>query len=742
MRRACPLVLVVVLALLLTMASADRGRAAADPPAVDVEATEIEFQSAEEPEGHSEAEEPAVGEEAPGAVEEPAAAEEAPGAVEEPAAAEEALGAVEEPAAAEEAPGAVEEPAAAEEAPAVEEPAAAEEAPAVAEPAWADEALGVVEEPAAAEGVPGVAEEESEWRPPAPEDEIGVGEGETGPAEGEELEDRLAVPAPIVSIEVVGNERIAEEEIRQGIQSEVGGPFSEGQVARDRQAVVALGWFQTVSVERESVEDGIRLVFRVTENPVITEVRFEGVSVLGPEELLSVMATQAGRIYNSPLLVEDARAIETLYRSRNYILAMVLEPRMTADGVLTLVIAEGEIEDIRITGNTHTKTYAIRRYIRTQPGEAYNDAKVGRDIAKLNSLGWFETVRRDAEVGTEPGKVIVIITVVEKGRTGMASVGGGYSSTQGLVGFIDLTKGNLGGNGQAVSIRGEFGGRTSYEFGYHHPWIATPETRLNLGVYNRLILREAFVTTPEEEQLSILYDERRTGGSITFGRPLSDRTTIFLGFRSDDVSVSGVSAEEEEHLTGPAFEPRKVRSITFAAVNDTRRELYNPKDGAYHRLSTEFAGLIFGGTEFNKYVLDARRFFRAGSKSAIAVRLLVGTTTGDPPYLEQFLVGGGETLRGYPNDRFVGTKMAIVNTEYRLELGENLLGVLFVDVGDAWGRAVDVENGPADALHESFSAHYGYGVGVRVRTPIGPLRLDLGFSEEGTETHFGVRQTF
>ncbi|MCJ7750906.1 MAG: outer membrane protein assembly factor, partial [Armatimonadetes bacterium] len=76
-----------------------------------------------------------------------------------------------------------------------------------------------------------------------------------------------------------------------------------------------------------------------------------------------------------------------------------------------------------------------------------------------------ETVRRDAEVGTEPGKVIVVITVVEKRRTGTVSVGGGYSSVQGIVGFVDLTKSNLTGNGQAVSIRGEFGGQTSYEFG-------------------------------------------------------------------------------------------------------------------------------------------------------------------------------------------------------------------------------------------------------------------------------------
>ena len=551
----------------------------------------------------------------------------------------------------------------------------------------------------------------------------------------------LEVPAPIVSVEVVGNEQIASEEILKAIKSDVGGQFSEGQVALDRKAVLNLGWFWRVSVERESVENGIRLVFHVVENPVMREVRFQGNKELTQDELLAVMKTKPGQVYNAPLLVRDADAIQDLYGSKGYILAMVLEPSMSEEGVLALVIAEGEIEEIKITGNTHTKSYAIRRYIRTKAGEAYNDRKVTRDVAKLTSLGWFETVRRDAEVGTEPGKVIVVITVVEKRRTGTVSVGGGYSSVQGLVGFVDLTKSNLAGNGQAVSIRGEFGGQTSYEFGYQHPWVMTPETRLSLGIYDRLILREAFVTDDLGEQRSILYDERRNGGNVTLGRPLSDATTVFLGLRADDVSISGLTEEEEDYLKGPAFEPRKVRSITLATVNDTRSNLYNPRSGAYQRLSAEFAGLIFGGTEFNKYVLDTRRFFRMGAKNTVAMRLLVGTVSGDPPYLEQFLIGGSETLRGYRTDRFVGTRMGIVNTEYRIPIGENLLGVLFVDVGDAWGGSV-AGSLSEDTVHDSFTSHVGYGVGVRVKTPIGPLRLDLGFSEEGTETHFGVRNTF
>ncbi len=602
----------------------------------------------------------------------------------------------------------------------------------------------VAEEPPAAPAAPepaGPPPAVAETPPPAPESTGEVGQP-TAVEQG-------AVPPPIVDVRIEGNVTVSSQEILDRVSSKVGGQYSDPQVKRDVEAIRQMGWFARVWQDSESEENGIRLTFHVVENPVITDIQFQGNRELTREQLLAVMKTKPGQIYNARDLLADAGLdgnIERLYQKEGYTLAMVLPPSMSDTGVLTIPIAEGVIEEIRITGNTHTKNYAIRRYIRTKVGESYDEHKVQRDVGRLNSLGWFETVRRDADVGSEPGKVILIFTVVEKKRSGLASVGGGYSSVQGLVGFIDLTKTNVGGNGQEVSIRGEFGGRTSYELGYQNPWVMTPETRLSAGIYDRLILREAFVLDDEGNSHDIFYDERRNGGNVTLGRPLSDTTTVFFGLRADDVSISDVDEDELPFLTDengqllPAFQPRDVRSITLAGVNDTRNDLFNPSSGFYQRLSAEFAGVL-GGVDFNKYVSDSRRFFPIGKK-VLAFRLLGGAVTGDAPYLEQFLIGGTESLRGFRTDRFVGTRMAILNTELRFPVSENLLGVAFVDVGDAWGGPVASDPAFGDVVHDSFQAHVGYGVGVRVRTPIGPLRLDLGFSEEGTETHFGVRHMF
>jgi outer membrane protein assembly factor BamA len=97
------------------------------------------------------------------------------------------------------------------------------------------------------------------------------------------------LPALVASMEIVGNKQIATETIRAVIGSKVGGPYSESQVEADRNAIVKLGWFGRVSVDRENVESGVKLVFRVVENPVVTAVKFEGLREMKPEQLLAVM---------------------------------------------------------------------------------------------------------------------------------------------------------------------------------------------------------------------------------------------------------------------------------------------------------------------------------------------------------------------------------------------------------------------------------------------------------------------
>ncbi|HEY3379184.1 MAG TPA: BamA/TamA family outer membrane protein, partial [Armatimonadota bacterium] len=195
----------------------------------------------------------------------------------------------------------------------------------------------------------------------------------------------------------------------------------------------------------------------------------------------------------------------------------------------------------------------------------------------------------------------------------------------------------------------------------------------------------------------------------------------------------------------------EVRSLSLTAVHDSRFPFLKPFRGVYTSFGVENAGLVFGGATFAKYTGEIRKYFivKKGKEGnpdeaklpkhwVYATRLMAGGSSGVPPFLDQFQMGGADTLRGYKDDRFPGETMVLWNHELRIPITEALDVVGFFDTGDAWGGRF------ADALGDSrFKLRYGYGGGIRVQTPIGPLRLDYGINDEGgSEFTFGVGPTF
>jgi outer membrane protein insertion porin family len=546
-----------------------------------------------------------------------------------------------------------------------------------------------------------------------------------------------AAPPKIAAIEIRGNQHIDQSRVLAAVKSAVGQPYDAAQAQQDADAIKALGWFYRAEASTQPEAGGVRLIFQVFENPVIPAIEFEGNTIFPADQLRAVMKTKPGDVMNSGTIVEDAQAIEKKYSSAGYAFAQVMDLSFDPKtGALRIPIAEGIVEQIKAQGNSKTHTWIVLRNIRTKPGDIVNMRRLRRDLERLLNTELFQDARVNPEPGTKPGYVILTFNVQER-KTGMVNLGVGYSSVQKIVGFIDYAEANLRGSAQRISIRTEFGGRDSVELGYYNPYAFPSDTSLNTALYNKLILRQAFwVDDVTHQEKTYLYDERRTGGSITVSRSLSDITRAFLTLRSDDISV-------RERADNPLpskvvdLQSAQVRSLGASLRQDSRDIIMDPTRGAYNSLSLEVAGLIAGGSKFQKYSADLRRYWKAGKKNVIASRLLLGITTGDPPPLEQFLLGGSESLRGYRNDRFPGRKMALLNTEFRFPVASKMKGVLFIDIGDAWGGEFAKDYGD-----KSFNLHVGYGVGLRVVTPIGPLRLDFGIGEFGNETHFSVGHVF
>ncbi len=125
----------------------------------------------------------------------------------------------------------------------------------------------------------------------------------------------------------------------------------------------------------------------------------------------------------------------------------------------------------------------------------------------------------------------------------------------------------------------------------------------------------------------------------------------------------------------------------------------------------------------------------------VAFRLKAGYADGTLPFFEQYFVGGAESLRGYREDRFWGTKSLLLSAEFRKPIAQAISGVVFLDYGDAWDAPSDYFIGELEQS-SSFEGHLGVGVGMRVQTPIGHIRLDYGTGSEGGRTHFSMGQAF
>jgi outer membrane protein insertion porin family len=532
-------------------------------------------------------------------------------------------------------------------------------------------------------------------------------------------------------------------QVQQAISSQVGQPFAKEAADADVVAILELGWFFRAEYRTETMEGGgVRLIFQLVENPVVGEVTFDGNTVISTEDLNKAVRTKAGSVLNREQVTADALRIKEVYAKAGYTLVEVTNINISPEGKLVFSLFEPRVDEIRIEGNTKTKDEVVRRELHVRNGQVYNIKDLHTSLRNLEELGIFQEVTVMPEPGTKPGTLLVTFRVQEK-RTGLAAFGVGHSNIDGVIGFIDVSDANLFGTGQRGSLRYQFGGDTSYQLSYTNPYIDRRRTSMTLNLYDRELSRQVVQGNSSQ------YDERRKGANISFGRKFRQDEEVvtrgFVTFRSEN--VKGVPGEDGTLPVG-LESPYDMRSVTLSAVRDE----FDPSKGtafkrAYYGATAEVAG--FGGVAFNKFTVEGRRYLALREIKpkheaqkpmhwVYATRLMVGTCTGSPKPLDQFLVGGADSLRGYAEDRFPGMHMVLWNNELRVPFTDALQGVLFVDVGDGWGGSFADQYGD-----QSFKLHTGYGLGIRIQTPIGPLRLDYGLGGDGSkEFHFGMGSTY
>lgn len=551
----------------------------------------------------------------------------------------------------------------------------------------------------------------------------------------------------ITAVQISGNGSIAAEQIQQVIKAKPGDVVAADKIKQDMQAIYDLGYFFDVVSNFTDVPEGVQVTYTVMENPVLKEVAVKGNTKVSTEKIVSALNLETGKILNSKQLNTNVKAVEESYREQGYILAKVSDVSMQPNGTLTLTINEGMLEGIVVKGNDKTKTNVITREMKVKPGEAFNVKDAKRSMQKVYNLGFFEDVNMKLNPGREPNAVVLETSVVEQ-KTGTFSIGGGYSEADGMIGIIELGDKNFRGTGDSVKIHWEFGGyadgNKNYQFSYTKPWLDAKQTSLGFSIYN---MTNRYTDYNDDGDSRATYDKRRKGWDITLGRPQGEYVQNYITLKNrQDSFVKWKSGANYDDPADPFIQQNPnylldnfgtTHSVILNRVYDSRDNVFNPTEGNRWSLSAELAGRGLGGDfTFNKYTAETRNYWDVGSNHVIATRVMAGYADGKMPESGRFAVGGSESLRGYRDDQFKGDKMFLATAEYRLPIVKKVDGAVFVDAGNAWGDSGDNQGYKLDNLK------VGYGVGLRVATPLGPIRLDVAKGDQGVRTHFSFGGQF
>ncbi|CQR70597.1 Outer membrane protein assembly factor BamA precursor [Sporomusa ovata DSM 2662] len=534
------------------------------------------------------------------------------------------------------------------------------------------------------------------------------------------------------AITITGINNVAESTVKGVVKIQPGDTLTAEKVKQDMQAIYDLGYFFDVVANFNEVPEGVNVVYTVMENPKLADIVVKGNTKVSADKIKELVTTSKDSILNTRTLNTNVRSIEQYYHDQGYILAKVTDVAMSPAGVLTLTISEGVLEGIVVKGNDKTKTNVITREMKVKPGEPFNVKDAKRSMQKVYNLGYFEDVNMKLNPGKEPNAVVLEAGVVEQ-KTGTFSIGGGYSKSDGMIGIIEVGDNNFRGSGDKVKFHWEFGGASdrNYEVSFTRPWLDSKQTSLSFSVYNLTNEYTDYYDGTDKEKST--YDKNRKGVDITLGRPSGEYIQNYITFKNRKDTYEEWESGEN-YFNDPQYLKDNyglTRSITLMRVFDSRDNVFAPSEGARYSLSAEFAGLG-GDFNFNKYTLEGRKYFKTGPNHVIATRLTAGYADGNISDANRFEVGGADTLRGYEDEQYKGDKMLAGSVEYRFPVISKIQGVVFTDIGNAWtGGGYKL-----DDLKTSV------GVGIRMTTPIGPVRIDFAKGEEGGRTHFSFGGQF
>jgi outer membrane protein insertion porin family len=554
----------------------------------------------------------------------------------------------------------------------------------------------------------------------------------------------------VESLSFTGNHAIPSDRLAKQIETSRPGLFRRGlfrQDLLDHDVGVVLAYLRaqghaeaTVGPAEVHFSDDrqrARIVIPVTEGPRLTVgvLTIEGAHALTRREIEAALPFKSGGPWEVQQPEDGQRAIERLYAARGYYGATVRADTSRRDSTVDVRydIEEGgqtRIGRVLLRGLLLAREEVVRRTLPFRSGDVLLPGKLLEGQRRLGDFPAFDAVSIEP-LRPPPDPFADVEVTLRERKPWHLDFGLGYSNADGARAFVELGHDDVFGTGATVSIRQRLSaggdstkraertdvlGRLPFVLGT--PWW------IDVDIFQELSAQLGY----DLAQYGIWIDAHRELFAESIKGLRGD-----LRYRLESANYSNVdpTLATSDVTPGQQF----IGSMTPVLTLDRRDDLLDPKHGSLHQISLETGAGIFGSdVDFVKGQLETRWFFNWPPPTVIAVagRLGLATPYGGTPALaiqDRFFAGGATTVRGFRQDRLGpldargnptgGNARAILNLEWRFPIWRWFGGALFVDSG-----AVTPEVG--DLHFDAFKT--GAGGGLRIKTPVGPVRVDVGYA--------------
>jgi outer membrane protein insertion porin family len=555
------------------------------------------------------------------------------------------------------------------------------------------------------------------------------------------------------------------------------GRYSGALLRRDEQSIASLyqsNGFRDVAVTHKLVDgyrgkpDHLAVFIYIQEGPqyFIHSLDVQGIPKLDKAQLLSQLSSVEGQPFSEYNVAVDRDSILQQYSTRGFPNATFewsSKPASDAHQVdLTYVVHEGQqefVRDILLSGLDHTRRSLVDSMMSLKPGDPLSPTAERDTQRKLYDLGVFARVdtaiqNPDGDTG---GKYVLYD--MEEARKYSIATGfgaefariGGCSNycleaPQGQTGFapdatLDVSRLNLWGLGQSISFRGR---------------VSTLEQRALINytaprVRGNDKLTLSFTSLYDNSKDVRTFTAQRFENSVQLSERLNKSFTFLYRYTYRHVTVDQSTLKISPYLVPLFSQPDRVGEASWSMIQDRRDDPIDTHKGVYNTVDLAAAPRALGSEiTFGRFLGRNASYHPIGKKLVLAratsfgvVRPLhdAGNANTVIPLPEHFFSGGASSERGFPDLQagprdtatgfpLGGTALLMNQTELRFPLlGENVGGVLFHDMGNVYSSLSSISFRTDQHNISDFDyMNHAVGFGIRYKTPIGPVRLDLAYS--------------